>query len=204
MTSISTFLDECRDVARLRHLAYSTEQSYVATIRRFIYFHERQHPTKLGVEEIRAYLTHLAVEGNVAASTQNAALAALLFLYRNVLKVELPHIHDVERARRSKRLPTVFTREEVTAIRGEMAELYYRASPVISAPIHCGNHEALVVSQKRIFSTSGPSRTVRCSSPETCARSRCSNSQSESPDLVTSFAKRQIWHGGQASFFEVQ
>ena len=58
MTSISTFLDECRDVARLRHLAYSTEQSYIATIRRFIYFHERQYPTKLGVEEIRAYLTH--------------------------------------------------------------------------------------------------------------------------------------------------
>jgi integron integrase len=120
MSTISKFLDECRAVARLRHLAYSTEQSYVATIKRFICFHERQHPSKLGVEEIRAYLTYLAVEGNVAASTQNAALAALLFLYRDVLKVELPQIQDVERARRPKRLPTVFTSEEVNLILGQM------------------------------------------------------------------------------------
>ncbi len=74
----------------------------------------------LGANEIRAYLTHLAIEGNVAASTQNAAFAALLFLYRDVLKIDLPQIQDVERARRPKRLPTVFTREEVTAILGEM------------------------------------------------------------------------------------
>ena len=117
-SKISRRVPECR---RLRHLAYSTEQSYVGTIRRFIYFHERKHPAKLGAVEIRAYLTHLAVEGNVAASTQNAAFAALLFLYRDVLKIDLPQIQDVERARTPKRLPTVFNREEVTTILGEMA-----------------------------------------------------------------------------------
>jgi integron integrase len=114
--SIGDFLDECRRVARLRHLSYATEKGYILTIRRFIYFHGRRHPHNLGVEEIRAYLSHLAVEGNVAASTQNVALAALLFLYRDVLKVELPDIGQVERARRPKRLPVVFTREEVNAL----------------------------------------------------------------------------------------
>lgn len=114
--SIGEFLDGARRVARLRHLSYSTEESYLYYIKQFIYFHGRRHPQRLGVPEIRAYLSHLAVERNVAASTQNVALSALLFLYRDVLKVELPDIEGIERARRPSRLPTVFSRSEVAAI----------------------------------------------------------------------------------------
>jgi integron integrase len=93
-----------------------TEKSYLHYIIDYICFHNKQHPQELGVEEIRAYLSHLAIQKNVAASTQNIALSALLFLYRQVLQVDLPRIENIERARRPKRLPVVLTREEVQAI----------------------------------------------------------------------------------------
>ena len=81
-------LDQVRDVLRLKHYAYRTEQSYLDWIKRFILFHNKRHPKDMGRAEVEAFLTHLAVEGNVAASTQNQAFSALLFLYREVLKVE--------------------------------------------------------------------------------------------------------------------
>ena len=82
---------------RLKHLSYRTEQTYPLTIRRFIEFHSgRTHPKDIGAEEIRAYLSHLAIEGKVAASTQNVAFSALLFLYRDVLHLELPAIEHVD------------------------------------------------------------------------------------------------------------
>lgn len=111
-----TLLQRAREVARLRHLSLSTEESYLLTIRRFLRFHGGRHPRAMGTEEIRAYLRHLAIDRNVAASTQNAALAALLFLYRDVLRLDLPQLGDIERARRPARLPTVLGRAEVQAV----------------------------------------------------------------------------------------
>jgi integron integrase len=109
-------LDQVSAVARLRHLSIRTEKAYLYHIKQFILFHRKQHPREMGEDEIRAYLTHLAIERHVSASTQNVALASLLFLYREVLKLQLDRIDDVERARLPTRLPVVFTREEVAAI----------------------------------------------------------------------------------------
>lgn len=109
-------LDQVSDVARLRHLSLRTEQTYRSWIKRFILFHGKRHPRDLDAEAVRAFLTHLAVTERVAASTQNQALHALLFLYKQVLKLELPNISGVERARISKNLPVVFTREEANAV----------------------------------------------------------------------------------------
>ena len=93
-------LDHVRAVARMRHLSLRTEQAYSDWIRRFILFHDKRHPSEMGAEHIRLFLSHLAVEGRVAASTQNVALCALLFLYRDVLQVELPYVEGIERAKR--------------------------------------------------------------------------------------------------------
>ncbi len=115
-----TLLQRAREVARLRHLSLSTEESYLLTIRRFLRFHAGRHPRTMGAEEIRAYLRHLAIDRNVAASTQNAALAGLLFLYRDVLRLDLPQLGEIERARRPARLPTVLARGEVQAVLGRL------------------------------------------------------------------------------------
>ncbi|WP_204138660.1 integron integrase [Halomicronema sp. CCY15110] len=109
-------LDQVRQSIRLRHFSLKTEKSYVYYIRDFILFHQKRHPSEMGVDEIRAYLSHLAVERQVAASTQNVALSALLFLYKQVLELELPYIDNIERANRPKRLPVVFTRTEVKQV----------------------------------------------------------------------------------------
>lgn len=116
MPEKSKFLESVRDVARLKHLSRRTEETYVNCIRRFILFHQKKHPVEMGAAEIRAYLTHLAVNEHVAASTQNVAFSALLFLYRDVLGVPLDKIEGVERVRRPARLPVVFTRAEVKAV----------------------------------------------------------------------------------------
>lgn len=109
-------LDQVRQTLRLKHFSHKTEKSYIHYIREFILFHNKQHPRDMGVAEIRAYLSHLAVEKNVAASTQTVALSALLFLYRQVLQIELPYIDEIERAKRPERLPVVFTRSEAKQI----------------------------------------------------------------------------------------
>src|SRR6266511_3070368 len=92
-------LDQVSDVARFRHLSLRTEEAYRNWIKRFIFFHSKQHPRELGAEAVRSFLTHLAVNEHVAASTQNQAFNALLFLYKQVLQMELPRIEGVERAR---------------------------------------------------------------------------------------------------------
>jgi len=102
-----------RDAIRRRHYSLRTEDSYVQWIRRFIYFSGKRHPREMGTAEVTAFLSHLARERNVAASTQNQALSALLFLYREVLQAPLPWLDELERAQRPARLPTVLTREEV-------------------------------------------------------------------------------------------
>jgi len=109
-------LDRVRDAVRARHYSRRTEKAYVAWIRRYILFHGKRHPSEMGAPELTRYLSALAVEGNVAASTQNQALSALLFLYREVLEQEVPWLDDVVRARRPARLPVVLTRDEVRAV----------------------------------------------------------------------------------------
>lgn len=111
-------MDQVRHAARLRHLARSTERAYLSWIRRFIRFHGLTHPRLLGAGEVTAFLTDLAVRRHVAASTQNQALAALLFLYQDVLEQPLDRMRDVVRARLPKRVPTVLSPEEVTRILG--------------------------------------------------------------------------------------
>ena len=106
-------LDQVRDVLRFHHYSIRTEESYLLWIRRFIYFHNKRHPRDMGAKEVESYLTHLAVVRNVSPSTQNQALSALLFLYQKVLKIDLPWMNDIHRAKKAKRLPVVFTRDEV-------------------------------------------------------------------------------------------
>ena len=101
-----------RDAARLKHYSIRTEEAYVAWTTRFILFHNKRHPSEMGRAEIEAFLTHLAVERKVAASTQNQAFSALLFLYRQVLHQDLGSPIDALRASKPKRLPTVLTKEE--------------------------------------------------------------------------------------------
>ena len=109
-------LDEVRHRLRTLHYSYRTEQQYLGWIRRFILFSGRRHPATLGAAEIEAYLSHLATDRNVSASTQNQALSAILFLYEKVLKLELPWLDGITRARRSRYLPTVLTQAEVRAV----------------------------------------------------------------------------------------
>ena len=109
-------LDQVRDAIRRRHYSYRTEQSYVDWIKRFIRFSGRRHPRDMGAAEVTAFLSHLASERNVAASTQNQALAALLFLYRSVLGRDLDWLQNVVRAKRPVRTPVVLSREEVGAV----------------------------------------------------------------------------------------
>jgi integron integrase len=118
-------LDLVRERIRVKHFSYRTEKAYIAWIRRFIHFHHLRHPAEMGGPEVEAFLTHLAVEGEVAAATQAQALAALLFLYRQVLNVELPWLDNVVRAHRPQRLPVVLTRREVQAVIGGLRGDYW-------------------------------------------------------------------------------
>ena len=114
-------LDLMRDKIRYKHYSIRTEAAYVDWARRYILFHGKRHPSCMGAKEVEAFLTHLAVHGNVAASTQNQAKSALLFLYREVLGVELPWLDGVQSAKRSQRLPVVLTEEETDALLARMS-----------------------------------------------------------------------------------
>lgn len=126
-------LDRVREVLRFKHYSLRTEEAYIGWIRRYVVFHGKQHPESLGTEEVRAFLTDLAVNGKVAAPTQNQALSALLFLYQEVLKREIGWLDEVERAQRPAKMPVVCTPEEVQAVLKEvqgatprlMAQLLY-------------------------------------------------------------------------------
>jgi len=109
-------LHQVRHRCRIWHLALSTERACVGSIRRCILFHQKRHPLEMGAKEVSDFLSHLAVHGRVAASTQNQALSAVLFLYRKVLQRDFGWLDDVVGAKKPKRLPTVFTPEEAMAI----------------------------------------------------------------------------------------
>ncbi len=124
-------LDQLSDTLRAKHYSYRTEETYLDWVRRYIIFHHKQHPAKMGANEIRAFLIHLAAERNVAASTQNQALSAILFLYREVLRKEIEPIL-LTSAKRPERLPTVLTHEETVSVLNQldgthklMAQLLY-------------------------------------------------------------------------------
>jgi len=109
-----------RERIRTRHLAFRTEQTYLQWMRRYVKFHGRRHPRDMGAAEVEAFLTHLAVQAKVGASTQNQALQALLFLYRQVLGIELPWLENVTRASRPKRLPVVLGIAEVRSVLAQL------------------------------------------------------------------------------------
>ncbi len=109
-------LDQVRNIIRRKHYSIRTEQAYVDWIKRFIIYHNKCHPAEMAEEEVAQFLTHLARDLNVAASTQNQALSALLFLYKEVFKQEIGWLEKVERVRRPAKLPVVLTRSEVKEI----------------------------------------------------------------------------------------
>ena len=112
----SPFIDSLRNVIRVRHCSIRREQSYVGWVKQFIFFHGKRHPKELGEQEVGAFLTHLAVNKNVSASTQNQALNALVFLYKAVLNRPLGDINGVVRAKKPQRLPVVLSYEEVSQV----------------------------------------------------------------------------------------
>ncbi len=113
-------LDRVRALMRTQRYSYETEKRYIYWIRRYIGFHDIRNPVEMGAVEVEAFLSHLAVEGGVSASTQNQALAALLFLYRGVLKVDLPWLEKFTPAKKSSHVPVVLTKDEVKRILGHL------------------------------------------------------------------------------------
>jgi integron integrase len=113
-------LDQVRDKLRTLHYSPRTEEAYVGWIKRFIWFHDKRHPREMGPAEVEAFLSSLAIQRGVSASTQNQALCALLFLYKQVLGVELGWVDGVTRAKRPERVPVVLTRQEVARVLGQM------------------------------------------------------------------------------------
>ncbi len=125
-------LDQVRERIRYKHYSIRTERAYVDWAKRFILFHDKRHPREMGAAEVEAFLSHLANEGNVAAATHQQALSALLFLYKQVLGVELPWLDEIGRPKKPQRLPTVLTSNEVQRLfahldgtHGLMARLIY-------------------------------------------------------------------------------
>src|SRR5688572_31739230 len=114
-------MDRVHAAMRSRHYSRRTEEAYAAWIKRFIFFHKKRHPSSMGGEEVNAFLSWLATEQSVSASTQNQALGALLFLYRYVLEDPLPWLNDVVRPTRPARLPVVLTTDEVRDVLSHLA-----------------------------------------------------------------------------------
>ena len=126
-----TFFDVAREKMRTRHMAYRTEQAYLQWMRRYVVFHDRRHPRDLGPAAVEQFLTHLAVERKVSASTQSQALQALLFLYRHVLEQDLPWLDGVTRATRPRRLPVVLSRTEVAALLGQLQGTHWLVASLL-------------------------------------------------------------------------
>jgi len=116
MKQPTTLLGRVREVIRYKHYSIRTERAYVDWIRRFVHFHNRRHPREMGADEVRAFLEHLTSDLDVAVATHQQALSALLFLYREVLELELPWLDRLSRPTKPKRLPTVLSQAEVEAL----------------------------------------------------------------------------------------
>jgi integron integrase len=118
-------LTQLREAIRYKHYSYRTEQAYVHWVRRFILFSGKRHPATLGEVEVTRFLNHLAVDRQVAAATQDQALSALLFLYREVLKSDLPWLDGLTRPKKPVRLPVVLTEQEVKALLAELSGVHW-------------------------------------------------------------------------------
>ena len=125
MKTTASYLDNVRAEIRVRHMSLRTEETYLHRIKEYILFHDKRNPEALDRDDIRAYLSHLANNRDVAASTQNVARSALLFLYRDVLGWSMERLEGVTPARHSQHLPTVFTRQEVRAVLSQMNGLHH-------------------------------------------------------------------------------
>lgn len=117
-------LDQVRDVIRKKHYSIRTEHAYVEWVKRFVIYHNKRHPQYMGEKEISQYISHLATEQKVAASTQNQALNAIVFLYKHVLEIGLGDFGHLERAKRPERLPTVMTKTEVSRVLAAIPSTY--------------------------------------------------------------------------------
>ena len=126
-------LDQYRERLRVKHYSLRTEDAYLHWARRFIYFHGKRHPREMGGPKVEAFLSHLATGERVASSTQNQALAALLFLYRDVLQKELPWFEGLVRAKRPARVPVVLTEGEVRALLGQLDGTRWLATSLLYA-----------------------------------------------------------------------
>lgn len=124
-------LDQVRQQIRVRNYSIRTEAVYAEWVKRYIRFHHYRHPLEMGGAEIEAFLTHLAVKRNVAGATQNQALAALLFLYKEVLKVDLPWLNGIVRAKKPKHLPVVLTRDEVSRVLTQMSGVKWMVATLL-------------------------------------------------------------------------
>jgi integron integrase len=131
MTQAPKLLDRVRERIRFKHYSIRTEDSYVQWIKRFILFHGKRHPSEMGAVEVEAFLTHLAVVGNVAASTQNQARSAILFLYKEVLQSELPWLNNVEQAKKPRRLPVVLTEDEVRSVLANLDGVHWLVAALL-------------------------------------------------------------------------
>ena len=144
----SPFLESVRQVIRRRHFSYSTEKQYLDYIKDFILFHKKRHPKDMGTADISAYINHLTVCRHVAASTQNTALCALLFLYRQVVQVGLPDIQTIEWAKKSEHVPEVFTPDEAKRV---LAHLSGTTKLVASLLYGCGLALGSAISGSLLF-----------------------------------------------------
>lgn len=124
-------LRQVRNAIRILHYSLRTEEAYVYWIKRYILFHHKRHPEEMGEVEIGQFLTHLAVEENVAASTQNQALCAIVFLYKNVLKVDLGEFQGIQWAKKPKKLPVVFTQNEVQKVIGQLRGIHWLMAMIL-------------------------------------------------------------------------
>ncbi len=174
-------LDQMRDKPRLRNYSYETEKTYVSWARRYILFHDKRHPLDMGKPELEAFLTHLAVEQDVAPSTQNQALQAILFLYREVL--EQPILGDVNalRAREHRRLPTVLTQNQVRAVLNQLTGVYHLCA-ALACWLGCGDDSPLARRRRISRCDAAPlTRDVQRTSQMRCT---CSLSSVRYLDLV--------------------
>src|SRR5882724_6420185 len=124
-------MEQMRAAIRARHYSIRTEETYLSWVKRFILFHGKRHPRDMGAQEVQQFLSHLAVEGHVAASTQSQALSAILFLYQQVLKHDIGWLHDVVRAKQPQRLPVVLTRDEVAAVLRHLSGTTWIMAPLL-------------------------------------------------------------------------
>lgn len=123
-TAAPKLLDQVRDKIRVKHYSIRTETQYIHWVKRFILYHNKRHPREMGAQEVESFLTHLATAAGVSAATQNQALSALLFLYREILAVDLPWLDNVVRAKKPQRLPMVLSKNEVGKILARMDGTY--------------------------------------------------------------------------------